>query len=293
MTNEQKSYIYAGVAVLLWATSATVGKLILKNMNNLQMLFYTSLIASISLFIIVLFQKKLNIIKEYRIKDYLNFAFMGFVGVFLYYIFLYAGYMFAPVQEAFIVNYTWPIWVVIFAVIILKEELNFKKILAIILGFIGVLVVVTKGNFLSFSIDNLRGDLFAFAGAISYGIFSILGKKYDYEKFTSMMFYYFFTFIFITITTLIFSNIPIVSFNQLIGLTWMGVFTSGLAFVSWFLALKYGDTAKMSNIVFLTPFLSLVFIYFVLGEKILISSILGLVLIIIGILIQSYKYGKR
>jgi drug/metabolite transporter (DMT)-like permease len=51
---------------------------------------------------------------------------------------------FAPAQEAFIVNYTWPIWVVIFAVIILKEKINKRKIIAIILGFIGVYIVASN-----------------------------------------------------------------------------------------------------------------------------------------------------
>jgi drug/metabolite transporter (DMT)-like permease len=289
MTEEKISFFYVSLAVLLWSTTPTVGKLLLINLNNLQILFYTSLIASISLFIIILFQKKIGLIKKYKWKDYWHFACMGFVGVFLYYIFLYAGLMFAPAQEAFIVNYTWPVWVVIFATIVLKEEFNFKKILAIILGFIGVYVVVTKGNLFNLSFSNIKGDLFAFAGAISYGIFSVFGKKYNYEKFTSMMFYYVFTFIFITISTLLFSKIPKISIYELAGLMWLGIFTSGLAFVFWFLALKHGDTAKISNIVFLTPFLSIVFVYFILGEEILFSSVLGLILIVAGILIQSYN----
>lgn len=290
MTEEKISYLYVALAVILWGSTAAVGKLMLKNLNNLQVLFYTSLIASISLFIIVLFQKKLPLIKKYKLKDYWHFAYLGFIGVFLYYVFLFAGLMFAPAQEALIVNYTWPIWVVIFAMVLLKEEFNLKKMIAILLGFIGVYVVVTKGDIFSLSIANLKGDLFAFAGAISYGIFSVLGKKHNYERFTSMMFYYSFTFLFITIANLLlFSGIPKISLYELAGLTWLGIFTSGLAFVFWFLALKHGNTAKMSNIVFLTPFLSLVYIYFLVGETILFSSVIGLIFIVTGIVIQSFN----
>ena len=75
--------------------------------------------------------------------------------------------------------------------------------------------------------------------------------------------------------------------RELLGLVWLGAFTSGFAFVFWFLALKYGDTAKMSNIILLTPFISLVYIYFLVGEKILPSSMVGLAVIVLGILIQS------
>ena len=285
--NEKLSYIYVSLAVFLWASTAAVGKLVLENLNNLQVLFYVSLFASIGLFLIVLFQKKLHLIKKYKTIDYWHFALMGFAGVFLYYIFLYAGLMYAPAQEAFIVNYTWPIWVVIFAIFILKEEFNIKKLIGISLGFIGVYVVATNGDLTGFNIANIKGDLFALVGAITYGIFSVYGKKYNYDKITSIMFYYLFSFLFVSITTIIFSEIPQITLFEFVSLIWLGVFCSGLAFVFWFLALKHGDTAKMSNIVFLTPFLSLVYIYFLLDEKILISSIIGLVLIVLGIIVQS------
>lgn len=286
---QAKSYVYVALAVILWASTAAVAKLVLENLDNFQVLLYASLIATASLFVIVILQGKLPLIKTYTLKDYSNFAYMGFIGVFLYYVFLYAGLMLSSAQEAFIVNYTWPIWVVIFSVLILKEKFGYRKLFAIILSFIGVYFVVTKGSLSNFSVENLQGDFFALLGAVCYGIFSVLGKKHNYEKFTSMLFYYAFATVFIFVTTLLFSSIPIVSLGELVGLIWLGIFTSGLAFVFWFLALKHGDTAEMSNIVFLTPFLSLVYIYFLLGEKILFSSILGLVLIVAGILIQSFK----
>jgi len=84
-------------------------------------------------------------------------------------------------------------------------------------------------------------------------------------------------------------SIPKVSLSQLAGLGWLGVMTSALGFVFWFKALQHGDTAKMANVVFLTPFLSLVFIYFLIGERILISSVMGLILIVVGIVIQSLR----
>jgi drug/metabolite transporter (DMT)-like permease len=289
MTINKTSYLYISLTVLLWGSTVAVAKLLLKELNNLQLLLFISLIAALCLFIIVIFQKKLEIIKTYNFKDYFHFAFMGFVGIFLYHIFLLAAITYAPVQEAFIVNYTWPIWVVIFAAIILKEKISAIKIIAIILGFIGVYIVITKGDFLSFSTINVKGDLFALAGAVSYGIFSVIGKKNNREIVTSMMFYYGFSFIYCLIATLGFSSIPTLTFYEIIGIVWMGVFAGGLAFVFWFMALRYRDTAEMSNIVFLTPFISLIYIYLLIGEQILISSILGLFLIIIGIYLYNYR----
>jgi drug/metabolite transporter (DMT)-like permease len=281
--------IYVVFAVLLWASTPAVGKLLLLNLNNLQVLFFTSFIASISLFIISLTQNKIRVIKGYKFKDYLKFAYMGFIGIFLYYVFFYGALKYLPAQEASVINYLWPIIVLIFAGIILREKFTLRKFLGIILSFIGVFIVGTRGNIFSFHFSNLTGILLAIAGAVSYGLFSVLGKKYDYERFTSMLFYFIFTFIFVAIAVLIFSSIPNISVPQLAGLLWLGIFPSGLGFVFWFLALKYGETAKMSNIIYLTPFVSLIYIHFLVSEKILLSSIIGLILIIMGILIQSTR----
>lgn len=277
-------YKYAVASILLWGSTASISKLLLKDLDKLQVMFFTSLFATIALFLISLFQGKISIIKQYKIKDYFTFMYMGFFGVFLYGYFFYGALMRLPAQEAFIINYLWPIMIVILASVLLKEKFTLQKFIALCISFIGIVVVATKGNFINFSFGDTKGILFAVSGAISYGLFSVLGKKINYESYTSMMFYYLFACIITFIFTL---NIPAISIYQLVGLLWLGIFTCGLAYVTWFLALKHGDTAEMSNLIFLTPFLSLVYIRFLIGEEILLSSIVGLIIIILGILIQS------
>jgi drug/metabolite transporter (DMT)-like permease len=289
---DKLGYIFVLLAAILWGSTAAVGKLLLENLSNLQILPFLTLFAFFGLLIVVFIQKKQRIIKTYNKKDYLTFAWMGFIGVFSYAFFLYGALQLLPAQEAFIINYLWPIMFVVFAVIILKEKMNWRKWLGVFFSFVGVVVVVSRGDFSLIHFNNSLGILSALAGSVAYGLFSVLGKKHDYEKFTSMMFYYLFSFIYAVIAVLLFSKIPHISALQLLGLAWLGIFTSGLAYVFWFLALKHGDTAKMSNIIFITPFLSLVYIYFLVGEKILFSSIVGLVIIIAGILMQSL-YNKR
>jgi len=283
-----QGYLYVSFASILWASTAAVSKLLLVHLDNLQVLFFSTLFASISLSVISFAQGKFVVVKTYTLKDYAVFALMGFIGVFLYRFFLQAALLRMPAQEAFIVNYTWPIMVVIFAWIILKERMTWKKVVGLLLSFIGVVIVTTKGNFsvLNFSVG---GVFFALAGAVVYGFYSVLGKRQTYEKFTSTTFFYIFSLIFSAIALFLFSGIPSLSLKQLGGLLWLGVFPSGLAFVFWLLALKHGDTAKISNLIFMTPFLSLIYIHFLLGEKVLLLSIVGLVFIVAGILIQSIR----
>jgi len=293
MLKSKLAYIYVSFTVLLWASVAAVGKLLLEGMTSLQLIFYSFALSSVGLFVIVLIQGKFKLLLSYTKKDHAKMFPMAVLGVYAYFLFLYGALSLVSAQEAFIVNYLWPLMVVIFGVIILKEKMNFRKFLAIILGFFGVYIVVTKGALLAFRFTNLRADILAIFGAVSYGIFSVLGKKYNFERYTSMLIYYFYGFILMVPTLFLFSEIMIPTFNQFIGLVWIGFFTSALAYVFWFKALEYGDTAKMSNVVFLTPFISLVFIYFILGEEILASSIVGLIFILAGILIQSLRRSEK
>ena len=67
----------------------------------------------------------------------------------------------------------------------------------------------------------------------------------------------------------------------------------GITFVFWLSALKLSEnTAKVGNLIFISPFLSLVFIHFLVGEDILASTFIGLALIISGILLQQIKQEK-
>ncbi len=284
-------YIYVLLSALLWGSTAAVVKLLLTNLNYLQVVFFVNLFAFLGLFFIVLFQKKKAIIRTYTKQDYFTFAWMGFLGVFLNTLFLYGALQLLPAQETFTINYLWPIMVVIFAILILKEQITYQKVLGIILSFLGVIIVITKGDLSTLQFSNLLGILLAIAAAVVYALFSVLGKKQNYEKFTSMMFYCFFSLLYALIAVLLFSEIPQISTYQLTGLLWLGIFPRGLAFLFWFLALEFGDTAKMSNIIFLTPFISLIYIYFLLEERILVSSIIGLIVIVLGIMIQST--GKK
>jgi drug/metabolite transporter (DMT)-like permease len=283
------AYLYALSAALLWGTTAAAVKLLGIKLDSIQILFYTTFIASLSLFIIAAFQKRLSIVRSYKTKDYFRFSYMSLLGVFLYYTLLYAALQEVPGQEAFIVNYTWPIWVIIFAAFVLRERLDLLKLLAIILAFLGVVIVVSKGNIHNVNLKALHGNILALLAAISYGLFSVLSKRNDYEKVTSTMFYYLFAFVYVSIYILFFSSLPLPTGKEILGLLWLGVFTSGLAFVLWQLALKYGETSKVSNLIFITPFLSLLYLAILTGEHIILSSIIGAVLIVSGLAIQSLK----
>ena len=83
-----------------------------------------------------------------------------------------------------------------------------------------------------------------------------------------------------------------IALPQVAGFAWNGILIMATATVTWALALKHGGTAKISNLAYITPFVSLVYTYFMLGEAIVLSSFVGLGFIIAGVIIQMERSPK-
>ena len=281
----KRSYIFASVAILLWSTLAVTAKLLLESINNIQLLCLSSLFAGVSLLLANIISGKIKLLKEFCVKDYFVVTVIGLPGIFLYHIFYYAGTDILPASQAFIINYMWPIMSVIFACLVLKEKMTFKKCVAIVFSFIGV-AVVTGFGLLNFNKNMIVGALFCLLGATSYGLFTALNKKIAYDNCISMMINFFVTFILTSGIVVVKGDWFTLSSAQLLGIIWSGVFTMAIPNTMWVLALGYGDTAKVSNLAYITPFLSLLWTSLILKEELTISSIIGLVIIIAGIFLQ-------
>lgn len=288
----KKEYLYAGMSILLWSTIATVTKLMLGSLSSMQILFVSSLFAFLFLLIVCLFKGCLKELKEYKIKDYFDITLIGSLGLFWYNLFLYVGIDKMDASQAFIINYLWPLMSVLFACLVLKEKLTSKKIAAIILSFIGVAIVTSNGNLLTIRGNQLSGAVCCITAAVSYGLFTALNKRKNYNNYLSTMLYYFVALVISAICLIFTKESFTMGVTQTLGMLWIGIFTAAIPYTSWAIALKLGDTAKISNLAYITPFLSLIWTALILKEKITVYSIAGLLFIVLGILIQL-KNNKK
>ncbi len=174
------AYFYLALCIIFWAAIPVVSKKILVELNNIQMLFYSTAISFLVLFFVNFFQKKLILLKTYTTKDYFNMFFLGFLGAYFCYLILYKAFSIAGAQEVFILAYTWPIMVIILGFLLLKEQATLKKIFAIIISFFGIIVIITNGHIENFNITNLGGDMLSLFYAFIFALFSVLGKKFKY-----------------------------------------------------------------------------------------------------------------
>ena len=293
MKKQSRAYLLAIIAVLFWSTVASAFKISLRYLNFLQLQFYATLVSVVILFVIVFFQNKLSLLKDYTLKDYFHSAVLGFLNPFLYYLVLLKAYSLLLAQEAQCLNYIWGITLVILSVPILKQKISIKAFVAILLSFFGVLIIATRGDFSTFNFSNLLGKSLAVGSSVVWSLFWIYNMKDKRDTETKLFLNFFFGLIFITIANILFSKIIFPDFKGIIGIIYIGLFEMGITFIIWLKALSLSrTTAKVSNLIFLAPFLSLFIISKIVKERILLSSIIGLFFIISGIIIQNYKLKK-
>lgn len=281
----KKTYIYALISIFFWSTVSAITKLLLSSYDNFQVLWISAFFAASFLIVLNVVTGKIKLLKNYKPKDYARSLLAGLPGTFFYYLFFYAGTDLMPASQAFIVNYTWPIMSIVFACIILKEKMTLRKGIAVGLSFLGV-VIVMGDSFSQLNGKVLTGALCCILGAISYGIFTSLSQKFAYEKCNSMMLNYVVTFVLTSIINAFRGNLFVPTWIEAAGFAWNGMFTMGIATTLWALALESGQTAKISNLAYITPFVSLVWVSLLLKEELHYSFLIGLAVIIIGVFIQ-------
>lgn len=281
----KKVYLYVATAIFCWSTIATVSKLMLGDLNCMQLLWFNSFVAASALAVVSFANGKIKKLKNYKFKDFALSILVGFPGTFFYYVFYYAGTDRMLASQAFIVNYLWPIMSVVFACLILGEKLTTRKIIAILISFFGV-AIVTGGDLMQMNGNIVMGVLMCTLGAVSYGLFTSLNQKVDYDKSLTVMISYTGTFLVTTIVNGINGDLFLPSLMQAPGFLWNGIFTMAVADTAWILALEKGNTAKISNCAYITPFLSMVWTALILKEAITLKAVIGLSVMIMGIFIQ-------
>ncbi len=292
MRDQNKAYLYAIATVLLWSTVASAFKISLRYLDPLQLLFYASLASACTLALIIVIQGKRSLILSYSKPQYLKSLLLGLLNPCVYYLILFKAYDLLPAQEAQPLNYTWAITLSLLSIPLLKQRVKPQEILAGFVCYAGVLVISTRGNVLDFRLSDPLGVSLALVSTIVWALYWIYNTRDDRDAVVGLFLNFTFALPFMFVLCLVFSDVRISSLYGLIGAAYVGLVEMGIAFVFWLIALRLSETtARVANLIFISPFVSLFFIHFLVGEEILPSTPIGLVLIVAGLLIQ--RPGSR
>ena len=209
MDRQTKAYLYAGATVVLWSTVASAFKLTLAHLSFIEMLLGASLVSLAALFIILLAQGKLAAVRSCSGADLARSAVLGFLNPFLYYVILFKAYSLLPAQEAQPLNWTWPIMLVLLSIAILKQPIRWASVLAIVVSFLGVLVISTRGDVLAFRFTNLPGALLALGSSVIWALFWIYNVKDRRDEIVKLFLNFVFGSIFTLAAVLLFGEIRV------------------------------------------------------------------------------------
>ncbi|MEE9463600.1 MAG: DMT family transporter [Bacteroidales bacterium] len=290
MTDQRKAYLYAGIAIFFWSTVASAFKVGLQHINFIQFLFFASWTSLFILLIINLFRGNLKQVRSLEKKDIAFSALMGALSPFAYYLVLFKAYEILPAQVAQPLNMVWPIVLVFLSVILLKQKISSKSFIALFISFIGVYFISSQGEPGVLAFKEPLGVMLAAGSSLIWSLYWIYNVKKGMNETLQLLLNFFFASVYITLFILIFNDFRNLDMTGITLAVYAGIFEMGITFILWIKAMKLtASNDKISNLVYIAPFLSLVFIHYFVGETIYVTSLIGLSLIVVGILIEKLR----
>ncbi|GAA3574831.1 MULTISPECIES: DMT family transporter [Marinobacter] len=294
MKNQTHAMLFGLGAVLLWSTVATAFKLSLRELSPVQMLLVACVASVVVIGLVLVVQGRWRQVFSLRRGQYLQSLLMGLINPCLYYFLLFGAFDRLPAQEAQPLNYTWALVLAYLSVPFLGQRLRRADIIAGLICYSGVVVIATRGEVLSLTFSNPAGVAFALASTLVWASYWILATRDERDPVVGLFLNFVCGLPFIVLACGLTDGFAFDPGTAFYSALYVGIFEMGLAFVLWSYAMKRAEnTSRISNLIFISPFLSLVFIYLILGEVILGSTYVGLGLIMAGLWVQQRKVRDK
>ena len=304
MENWKRTYFPLILAMLAWGSLYPVSKHLMADISPLFLSFlrYASATAALLPFFIIEISRNK---KRFNIKSFIIFTIAGIFGVALFSIFLFYGISMSTASKGSILTNTQPVFTAILAPLFLREHLSGLQAAGIVAGLLGIIFVVSGGNFNIFSNggSELTGSLLLLCGSVSMCLYSIVLKS-SIKEFGGLIT----TWFSMAIGTIMLLFVSILSNSADFGLLaaidtidagliiYMGIAATALSYLLFNLSLKELDVIKATGFKFLIPVsgvgLSIIF----LGERPAIATYAGIIIVIFSIfLIQhtGFKTGTE
>lgn len=291
MDKSRQSYLYALLAILFWSTVPTAFKISLRELDILTMLTIATLTSASVLMIVVVATDKSAIIIRSSLNDLFSSALLGLINPFIYYLILLNAYRLLPAQVAQPLNMIWPIILVFLSVPLLGQKIERKSFAALFLSFAGVYLISSQGKPFRFDGANLAGVFLATGSSVFWAVYFILNVRDKRDDAVKLFLNFLFGTVYLIAAMIITGSWQWhIGLKGALGSVYVGIFEMGITFFFWLKALSLAKTTdKVSNLVYLAPFISLLFVHFIIDEPVYYTTPAGLILIIGGILIQNRK----
>ncbi|RWQ77007.1 DMT family transporter [Bacillus cereus] len=284
--------IYLSLAASIWGGMYVVSKYVLDFIPPLTLVWLRFIIAFVVLYgILKLAEKKKKKKVTIRKKDWLLFAWIGFIGYFISITCQFIGTKLSDAHTGSLVTSATPAFMVIFAALILKEKLTARRLLSTIIATIGVIIVIGWDIEIG---SYFIGTIILVGAAITWALLSIYVKiaSIQFSSLVITTYAIFFSFFFITpfmIWELQAASIGTVNTYVILGVLYLGIVSTAGAFFLWNKGLDLMDASIGSLFFFFQPIVGSLLGWLLLNETLNSNFFIGGILIICSVFITTFE----
>ncbi|MDC1160920.1 DMT family transporter [Luminiphilus sp.] len=287
MPNEHRAFKLGLSAVMLWSTVATAFSISLRYLTPLQLVALASAVSWCFLSLRLLQPARWQALRATAMRDRLFGLAMGWLNPALYYLVLFAAYDRLPAQEAMAINYSWGITLALIAAPLLGQKLSLYSLLTSGISYFGIVVIATRGEPEALNFAQPEGVALALLSTLIWSLYWVINARKEIDP--EVQLFLNFTGALLLLSALVWyqgAAVPL-SWQGWAGGLYVGLFEMGLAFVLWMGAMQATrSTIRISSLIFLSPPLSLLFIWLIAGEALRPYTFVGLLLILLGLWLQ-------
>lgn len=287
MPNEHRAFKLGLSAVMLWSTVATAFSISLRYLTPLQLVALASAVSWCFLSLRLLQPARWQALRATAMRDRLFGLAMGWLNPALYYLVLFAAYDRLPAQEAMAINYSWGITLALIAAPLLGQKLSLYSLLTSGISYFGIVVIASRGEPEALNFAQPEGVALALLSTLIWSLYWVINARKEIDP--EVQLFLNFTGALPLLSALVWyqgAAAP-VSWQGWAGGLYVGLFEMGLAFVLWMGAMQATrSTIRISSLIFLSPPVSLLFIWLIAGEALRPYTFVGLLLILLGLWLQ-------
>lgn len=287
MPNEHRAFKLGLSAVMLWSTVATAFSISLRYLTPLQLVALASAVSWCFLSLRLLQPARWQALRATAMRDRLFGLAMGWLNPALYYLVLFAAYDRLPAQEAMAINYSWGITLALIAAPLLGQKLSLYSLLTSGISYFGIVVIATRGEPEALNFAQPEGVALALLSTLIWSLYWVINARKEIDP--EVQLFLNFTGALPLLSALVWyqgAAAPL-SWQGWAGGLYVGLFEMGLAFVLWMGAMQATrSTIRISSLIFLSPPVSLLFIWLIAGEALKPYTFVGLLLILLGLWLQ-------
>ena len=281
--------IAAFLAILLWGCSFVATKAALREISPPTLLFSRFALGTALLVLIVAAGGSNPLPPR---DTWPALALMGFIGVFLHHMLqAYALTMTTATHAGWLIGLI-PVWSAVLSAILLKERFGEMKLAGLLGGFIGALLVITRGHLSggTLQLPGTRGDFLILLSTINWAVYSVLGratlKRLGSNRATAgaMLFGW------LMLTPLFlfqsgwreFANLSMGGWGAIL---FLGIGCSGLGYLFWYSALERIEVSRVAAFLYIQPLVTLVAAVILLNERITMTTMFGGLVVLLSVFI--------